>query len=406
MSDLKPIVKRSAGLDVHKKIVVATMILEQADGTIVEETKEFGTFPNQRKHLAKWLQEHEVELVIMESTGVYWKSIYAALEELKLNAYVVNARHVKNVPGRKTDVKDSQWLATLARYGLVRNSFIPPVELRELRLIARYRTKVVGMISSEKNRLHKLLDDAGIHLGNIVSDINGVTATNIIKGLIAGKSTSELLGSIRGRLKTKSPEFKEALECKLSSAHVLVLKEIQEDIDELSQRIQRLDSELFSAMESSYKQYWQLLQTIPGINAVGAALLIIETGVDMNQFKSMKHFCSWAGLCPGNNESAGKRSSGRTRKGNRQLRHVICELANGAVKTNSQLKSKYKSLVIRRGHKKAIIAIGHKMMRIIYTVLLNESAYKDPGIDYEKLVVEKNAPRWIKALNTYGYLTT
>jgi transposase len=404
MSELKPIIARSAGLDVHKKVVVATIILERPDGSIIEETKEFGTFPNQRKNLAKWLYENEIELAVMESTGVYWKSIYAALEEFKLKAYVVNARHVKNVPGRKTDVKDSQWLATLARYGLVRNSFIPPVELRELRLIARYRTKLVGMVSSEKNRLHKLLDDAGIHLGNIVSDINGVTATKIIRGLIDGKTTGELLRSICGSLKRKSPEFKEALECKLSLAHVLVLKEVQDHIDELSNRIQRLDSELFSAMEASYKEHWQLLQTIPGISVIGAALLIIETGVDMSQFKSMKHFCSWAGLCPGNNESAGKRSSGRTRKGNRQLRHVLCELANGAVKTNSQFKSKYKGLVIRRGHKKAIIAIGHKMMRVFYTVLLNKSAYKDPGINYEKLVVEKNSSRWIKALDKYGYL--
>ena len=406
MTGLNTIVKNSAGLDVHKKLVVATAMVEQQDGSTKEITEEFGTFPNQRKKLALWLKSNNIELAIMESTGIYWKSIYATLEEQGLRVYVVNARHVKNVPGRKTDVKDSQWLATLARYGLVKNSFIPPKELRNLRLISRYRTKLVNTLAGEKNRLHKLLDDAGIYLGNIVSDINGVSAKAIVKGLIEDKPIKELLKCIRGTLRQKTDEFKEALESRLSNEHILVLETVKNHIEYLESEIQKLDNHIFAAMEASYKAYWEILQTIPGMSAIGAAILIIEIGVDMTRFGSMKQFCSWAGMCPGNNESAGKRYSGRTRKGNRQLRQILCEMSNGASKTNSQFKSKYKGLVIRRGHKRSIIALGHKIMRISYTLLKNVKAYRDPDVDYEALVIKKNAPRWIKALQKFGYITT
>jgi transposase len=404
MNELNPIVRSSAGLDVHKKLVVATILIEQVDGSIKDETREFGTFPNQRKKLAQWLKSNDIDLIVMESTGVYWKSIYSALEEQKLKAYVVNARHVKNVPGRKTDVKDSKWLATLARYGLVKNSFIPPKELRELRLTSRYRTKLVNTLAGEKNRLHKILDDSGIYLGNIVTDINGVTAKAIIKGLIEGKSIQELLKCIHGSLIKKTAEFKEALESKLSLEHIFVLSTIHSHIEHLELNIQKMEERILSAMEKSYKTYWEILQTIPGMTAIGAAILIIEFGVDMSRFGNMKQFCAWAGMCPGNNESAGKRYSGRTRKGNRQLRQVLCEMSNGATKTNSQFKSKYKGLVIRRGHKRTIVALGHKLMRISYTLLKNQQPYKDPDVDYEALVIKKNAPRWIKALTKYGYL--
>lgn len=404
MSNLDPIVKSSAGLDVHKKSVVATIMIEQEDGSVKEETQDFGTFPSQRKKLACWLKSHNIDLTVMESTGVYWKSIYATLEEQNLNTYVVNARHVKNVPGRKTDVKDSQWLATLARFGLVEGSFIPPKELRELRLVSRYRTKLVNMLTSEKNRLHKILDDAGTYLGNIVSDINGVSAKDIIQGLIDGKEMEDLLKCIRGSLKKKIPEFKEALVNPISEDHIFVLKTLREHMEYLEKQINKLDDRLLSAMKSSYQEYWQILQTIPGVNEISAAILIIECGTDMARFKNVKRFCSWAGMCPGNNESAGKRYSGKTRKGNQQLRKVLCEISNSATKTSSQFKSKYKGLAIRRGHKRAIVAVGHQILRTSYTMIKSQKPYKDPEIDYEALVVKKNAPRWIKTLKKYGYI--
>ena len=403
MRDLDPIVKRCAGLDVHKKSVMITILTEQPNGQIREVTRQFGTFPKQRRQLANWLASQHVELVVMESTGVYWKSIYAECEKAALTTHVVNARHAKNLPGRKTDVKDSHWLATLGRYGLVNNSFIPSAMLRELRLISRHYTKLGNQLASEKNRLHKILDDAGLYLGNIVTDINGVSAQEIIKGLIAGEPIATLLECIRGRLKSKKREFKEALAVTLSDTHRFMLETIHSHIAFLEQQRQVLVKRLFDAMQTHFQCAWQLLQTIPGISEIQAALLLVELGDDMTQFSSMKHCCSWSGMCPGNNESAGKRYSGRTRKGNRQLRQLLCESAHSAVKTNCQFKAKFQWLTIRKGHKKSIVAIGHQLLRVIYSVLKNKQAYHDPDINYEELMVRKNAPRWIKALQQYGY---
>ncbi|MFO8786011.1 IS110 family transposase, partial [Legionella pneumophila serogroup 1] len=323
---MEAIVQRSAGLDVHKKIIVVTILLEQPDGTVNEETREYGTTYKACEQLSDWLLSHDIQLSVMESTGIYWKNIYAALEKKGLPVSVVNARHVKQVPGRKTDVKDSQWLARLARYGLLRGSFIPPKDLRELRIIARYRTKLKGMMASEKNRLHKTLDDAGVRLGNVVSDISGVTATEIIAGLVEGKSIDELLDCTRTQLKKKKSELRAELEGELSARHLFLLKKLQKHIAYVENELRDIDDYLFTAMQP-YQKQWEILQTIPGIDAVGAALLIIEMGVDMEQFGSREQCCSWAGMCPGNNESAGKRKSGKTPKGSKQLRYLLCEAA-------------------------------------------------------------------------------
>lgn len=400
---IEPIFKRAAGLDIHKKIVVATILVEQNDGSIMETTKEFKTTPAELVLLAEWLKNEQIELTVMESTGVFWKSVYAALESSSVKSFVVNARHVKQVPGRKTDVKDSQWLAQLARVGLLKGSFIPEKDLRELRLITHYRTKLTNMLASEKNRLHKLLDDAGIHLGNVVSDINGVSAKAIINGLIESKPLEELLSKVKGSLLKKTSELTEILSGKLTARHIYVLKAIQEHIVYLEQELQKIDQTIFAAMEP-YNEQWNILQTIPGMDAISAANTIVEIGVDMKRFGNEEQFCSWAGMCPGNNESAGKKKSGKIRKGPKQLRSILCQVSNSAIKTNSQFKDKYKGLVIRKGHKKAIIAIGHKLLRVIYSLLKNNKPYKDPTIDYNGLVVKKNASRWIKALEKFGYL--
>jgi transposase len=397
---MEAIVQRCAGLDVHKKIIVVTVLLEQSDGSVEEETREYGTTYKACEELSDWLLKHEIQLSVMESTGIYWKNIYAALEKKSLRVSVVNARHVKQVPGRKTDVKDSQWLARLARYGLIKGSFIPPKDLRELRLIARYRTKLVGTLAGEKNRLHKTLDDAGVRLGNVVSDINGVTAKAIISGLIEGKSLKELLDCTKGALNKKKTALQAELEGELSSRHLFLLKQLKSHIEYLEQEIATLDTYLFEAMQP-YQKQWEILQTIPGIGAVGAALLIIEIGVDMQLFGNREQFCSWAGMCPGNNESAGKKKSGKTPKGSKQLRYILCEAANAASKTNCQFQQKYKSLMIRRGHKKAIVAVGHKLLRVIFSRLKVGEVYQDPKVNYEELVVKKNAARWVRMLNKY-----
>jgi transposase len=223
-------VKRAAGLDVHKKMIVATIQIQINDEEVTEETKEFSTFERSLRELVQWLKHNHIEQIVMESTGVYWKRLYALLEEAQLNAFVVNARHVKQVPGRKTDVMDSQWLATLARYGLLRGSFIPPKDLRELRLLASYRMKLINQLAGEKNRLHKILDDAGVRLGSVVSDINGVSAKAIIQGLVDGKSLQELVHCVRGRLIKKIPDIELSLECQLERRHLFLLKQIREQI--------------------------------------------------------------------------------------------------------------------------------------------------------------------------------
>lgn len=400
---VEPITKFAAGLDVHKMMVMATVILEQEDASLFQETREFNTFKKGRRAMCRWLQGHGVEYIVLESTGIYWKSIYAALEDAGLHAHVVNARHVKQVPGRKTDVLDSQWLASLARFGLLRPSFIPPRDLRELRLISRHHQKVDSMFSAEKNRLHKILDDAGIRLGGVVSDINGVSSKRIIEGLVTGESIEELMQHVRGRLKAKIPQLKESVDEALSERHRYLLKTIQEHIRYLEGSIEEMDQMLYAAMEP-YQQAWQLLQTLPGVDQWSATAILIEIGTDMSQFGNIQQFSSWAGLCPGNNESAGKRKSGKTRKGNRSLRRTLCEVANAASRTTSQFKGKYQGLVIRRGHKRTIIALAHKILRIIYSMLKNMQPYRDPEIDYEAMMVAKNASRWMKKLREFGYL--
>jgi transposase len=399
---INPIVKRCAGLDVHKMIIVATVQIEQDDGSITEETKSFGTFRKHRRQLCRWMKKHEVELVIMESTGIFWKSIYESLENASIQTFVVNARHVKQVPGRKTDVKDSQWLATLGRLGLLSPSFIPPKDLRELRMLTRQRQKLKGMLSAETNRLHKVLDDSGIRLGGVVSDINGVSAQEMVQGLIEGKAPAELVTCARGRLKSKAEELLDSLDESLGERHRFLLHMIQDHIGFIREEVRHIDDYIFKAM-APYRKQWEFLQTVPGIDEMGAAMLIVEIGVDMARFGSKENLASWAGMCPGNNESAGKKKSGKTRKGNRAVRKVLCEISNAAIKTKSQFKGKYQGLVVRRGHKRAIVAVGHKILRVVFSLLKNGRAYIDPGIDYESIMVKKNAPRWIQALKKYGH---
>lgn len=305
---LEPIVKRCAGLDVHRRNVVATILVELPDGTLQEETREFRTFRQGRKELAQWLKDERIELALMESTGIYFKPVYAQLESAGLKVQVVNARYVKNVPGRKTDVKDSQWLSQLGRFGLLKPSFIPVQDLRELRLISRYHQKLKKNLSQQKNRLHKILDDAGIHLGCVVSDIHGVSARAMIAGLIAGEDIDTLLGYAKGQLKSKKVELQASLDGELSHSHRFMLQHIGQNIQHLESEIAQLEQELLDRMQPYHRQ-WQLLQTLPGVDQIGAALLIAEMGVDMTPFQSIKRFTSWAGMCPSNNESAGKKKA-------------------------------------------------------------------------------------------------
>ncbi|USE39634.1 IS110 family transposase [Endozoicomonas sp. SCSIO W0465] len=339
----------------------------------------------------------------MESTGVYWKSIYASIISCNLNPWVVNARHVKNVPGRKTDTLDSQWLAHLAHCGLVRPSFVPHPDQEQLRLLTRRRDTLVKQMANEKNRLHKILDDSGIRLGGLISDINGKSGQRMVNALIDGESLQDIIKKADSRLKADRKQLMASMDEELSPSHRIVLTDIRDHIDFLSKQQDKLEEQILQGIEP-WKEAWQILQTLPGVSEMSAATLIAEIGDDMGKFGGMKEIASWAGLCPGNNESAGKCKSGRTRKGNKMIKTILCEVANAAIKTKSQFKGKYQSLVIRRGHKRSLVAIAHKLIRVIYTLLKLRQPYIDPDTDYEGLMVRKNAARWLNKLVDYGYL--
>jgi transposase len=401
MEGLTPLYRRVAGIDVHRMLHVVTVLIEHPDGSISHESREFGGFKRDCRALAAWLREQQVHLAVMESTGIYWKSVYSHLENAGVPAWVVNARSIKHVPGRKTDLLDSQWLAVVARFGLVRASFIPPQDLRELRLVSRYRRKVSAMCAAQVNRLHKMLDDAGIKLGAVVSDIQGVSARAMVRGLIEGQSEAMLLSHARGTLKRKSEELAASLDGDLSERHLVVMRHISNSIEQLHSQLADLDAYLMNAMQP-YAWAHELLQTIPGIDRIAATALLIEIGDDMTRFGSARRLARWAALCPGNDQSAGKRKSRRTGHGSSVVRFILCECANAARMTKSTLASKYRSLKVRKSHKKAIVAIAHKMIKLIYILLSRRVPYIDPGTDYAALSAKKNAPRWIKQLRAIG----
>lgn len=401
--ELTALHKRVIGLDVHQAQITACAIIEDADGTTRIEQRQFGAFKRDRRALADWAAALLPDQVVMESTGIYWKSPYAALEAVGIRAQVVNARHVKNVPGRKTDVGDAQWLATLARAGLLRGSFVPPAKLRELRLISRQRQKLVGQLASEKNRLHKVLTDGGVRLGVVVSDLHGQSARAMVKAIIDGQPPHEVLKLASRRLKASREEIFDALQGELTDSHRFVLDELMHHIEEIEARIARFDARLLDGLTDE-RNALALLQTLPGIDLIGAAMLLVEIGTDMDAFGNADRLASWVGICPGNNESAGKRKSARVRKGNPYVRRLLCEFAHAASRTQSVFQSKFQSLIVRRGHKRAIVALAHKILRTIFFMLNRGEHYRDSATDYEALSVQRNAPRWIKALTKFGFI--
>ncbi len=402
--ELPALYKSVIGLDIHQAQITACALIEEPDGCTRIEQRQFGGFARDRRELADWAASLRPDEVVMESTGIYWKSPYAALEAVGIRAKVVNARHVRHVPGRKTDVGDAHWLAMLARAGLLRASFVPPAALRELRLIARQRQKLVGQLASEKNRLHKVLTDSGIRLGVVVSDLHGQSARAMVKAIIAGQAPQQVLNLASRRLKASREEIFDALQGDLTASHRFVLDELMQHIEEIEARIDRFDARLLAGLESE-RGTLALLQTIPGVDLIGAAMLLVEIGSDMDAFGSADRLASWVGVCPGNNESAGKRKSGHTRKGNPYVRRLLCEFAHAASRTTSVFKSKFQALVVRRGYKRAIIAIGHKILRTLFFMLKRREHYRDCATDYEALSVQRNAPRWIKALTKFGFIT-
>lgn len=394
------IVERGCGLDVHKETVVATI-----DGNgIQKETRTFSTMTNDLLQLRGWLKDNGITHVAIESTGIYWKPVFNILED-SFELILVNARHIKNVPGRKTDVQDSEWLCRLLRNGLVRGSFVPPQEIRELRDLTRYRRKLTGVIAAEKNRVQKVLEDANIKLSSVVSNTFGVSGSEIVDALIKGERTIEEMSElVRGKLKKKKGEIREALRGKFTGHHKFMIEASLQHIKATEELIGKIDEQIEEKLKN-YRQQYELLQTIPGVKEQAAASIIAEIGVDMERFPTEAHLASWAGMSPGNNESAGKKKHCGTTHGNKCLRATLTESGWAASrKKNTYLQSKYNSLVGRRGKKRALIAVGHKILIMCYHILKDNVGYKELGMNYiDSRRKDKITRSYIKRLNKLGY---
>ena len=395
---------RCCGRDVHKKTVAACLIISTEGPEPVKEVRIFRTMTADLLALADWLQEAGCTHVAMESTGVYWRPVYNLLEG-QCELLVVNAQHIKAVPGRKTDVKDAAWIAELLRHGLLRGSFIPSKPQRQLRELTRYRSTLVQDHARTLNRLQAVLEDANLKLASVVTDINGVSARAMLAAILDGQRDVETLADLaRGRLRAKRDQLKEALAGRVTAHHSFLLTEHLSALEYLDEAIARLSAEIDQRLTADQEAI-ALLDTIPGVGQRAAEILIAEIGPDMSRFPSAKHLASWAGMCPGNHESGGKRLSGKTRKGNRWLRQILVEIAQVASKTkNTYLATQYRRIAARRGKKRALLALGHTILTIVYTMLTRQQPYQALGAAYfdqrEQHRVER---RLVQRLERLGY---
>jgi len=379
---METLVERCAGLDVHQKSVTACVRLPDGTGGRRTETRTFTTTTAGILALHDWLASHRVTLVGIESTGVYWKPVFYLLED-DFTTWLLNAQHLKAVPGRKTDVADAAWIAQLLEHGLVRPSFVPPPEIRELRDLTRYRRALINERAREAQRLHKVLEDAGIKLASVASKVLGVSGRAMLGALVAGTTDPDVLAELaRGTLRRKLPALREALTGQFRAHHALLIGQMLRHIEYLDEAIETLSTEI-ERVTAPFADRVVLLDTIPGVDRRTAELLLAEIGTDMTRFPTAAHLASWAGLCPGNNESAGKRGPGTTRKGSRWLRVGLVESANSAVRSKrNYFAAQYARLKGRRGHGRSIIAVAHSILVTAYHVLSRGQPYADLGPDY------------------------
>lgn len=404
---MQTLVERGCGLDVHQATVVACLLVVQKDGRVQKQMRTFGTTTRELVGLRDWLCAEGCTHLAMESTGVYWKPVYAVLQG-ELEIVVANAQHVKKVPGRKTDVKDAEWLADLLCHGLLRPSFVPPQPIRELRDLTRYRRKLVQSQAAERNRLLKLLESANIKLASVATDVFAVSGRLMLRALIEGQaSPKEMAQLAKNKLRNKIPELELALEGRIEEHHRFLLKlqldrleSVEKDIEVLQQRIQQ--------KLQPYTAQLALLDEIPGVDWTLAAVIIAELGVDMSVFENVSQLASWAGVCPGNNESAGKRKSSRIPKGNVYLKTALVEAAHSAAKTKgTYLRDKFYRLKARRGYKRAAVAIAHKILLAIYHMLSQQVSYNDLGDLYlDKLNKHHLTRNLVHRLERLGYAVT
>jgi transposase len=405
---MERIIERCAGLDVHQATVVVCVLIHRHGKRPRKEVRVFGTMTQDLEALRDWLREERVTHVGMESTGVYWRPVYAVLEDCGFELIVGNARHMRNVPGRKTDVKDAEWIAELVCCGLVRPSFVPPKPLRELRELVRYRRKLSEVQAGERNRLQKLLETANIKLGSVATDVFGVSGRAMLKALIEGESTAEEMAELaRGKLRKKRAELARALHGKVEAHHRFVLSMQLRRVEATEADIEQLDKEIDARLDP-YRTQMALLVQIPGIDWVAAASLIAEIGIDMSVFVSVHHLAAWAGLCPGSHESAGRRKNVGARKGNVHLRTTLVGAAAAASRTKgSYLKDKYHRLKARRGAMRAEVAIAHKILVAAYHMLSRGVGYRDLGEAYlDQIDQTRTAANLKRRLERLGYVVT
>jgi transposase len=407
ISTMDVVYRCCAGLDVHKQTVECAVRRLTEGGTVQVEIRQFGTMTDDLLEMVKWLTTQGVTHVAMESTGVFWKPIYNVLEG-NCTVLLVNARHVKQVPGRKTDVRDCQWLAQLLQYGLLKGSFIAPRWQRDLRDLTRERTQLSDEQTRVANRIHKVLEDANIKLGSVATDILGVSGQDILQGLIAGEEDVEILAQrARGRLRDKIPELRRALQGRLSEHHRFQLRLHWDHLQRLQELLERLN-ERIAKLTQPYQVQIKQLDRVVGIDQRSAESIVAEVGVDMKVFPSDGHLSAWAGICSGNNESAGKRRSGRIRKGSRWLRRtlVLAAQAAGHAK-DSFLASRFRRLAARRGKKRACIAVGHSILKIVYHILKDGVPYRDLGGSYFDRLDPKRLTRYlVRRLERLGHKVT
>ena len=404
---MQTLVERGCGLDVHQATVVACLLVVLRNGQVQKQVRTFGTTTRELLSLRAWLVSEGCTHVAMESTGVYWKPIYAILEGA-LEIVVANAQHVKKVPGRKTDVKDAEWIADLLCHGLLRSSFVPPKPIRELRDLTRYRRKLVESQAAERNRLLKLLETANIKLASVATDVFGVSGRLMLRALIEGKATPEEMADLaKKKLRKKIPELQPALEGRLEEHHRFLLR-LQLDRAEAAEKDLVSLEQFIREKIKPYELQLTLLQEIPGVDWTLAAVIIAELGVDMSVFETVSQLASWAGVCPGNNESAGKRKSSRIPKGNVYLKTALVEAANSAARAKgTYLRDKFYRLKARRGYKRAAVAVAHKILVAIYHIFSHRVCYNDLGDLYlDKLNKHHVMRNLVHRLERLGYTVT
>jgi transposase len=400
------IVERCAGLDVGKDEVVACVRGPGEGGGRRQEIRTFATFTGQLEALADWLGAEGVTQVVMEATGQYWKPVWYVLEDRGFELLLVNARHVKILPGRKTDVADAAWLAELLEHGLLRSSFVPPPAIRELRDLTRYRKRLIQEHTAECQRVQKALEDAGIKLDSVASDVLGVSGRAMLRALVAGERDPEVLADLaRGALRKKIPLLRQALHGRFTAHHALLVRLAMDHLEQLESMIGTLDAEVDRVI-TPFAEARDRLDTITGVGKRAAECIVAEIGVDMARFPTAAHLASWAGMCPGNNVTGGKRRSGKTNKGNRWLGEVLHECAWAAAHTRkTYLGAQFWRLARRIGKKKAAVAVGHSILVIAWHLLNSDQDYQDLGHDWftRGADPERRKVALVKQLQDLGY---